>query len=156
MDKSRPYIAMCAKAREIQSRWAQQYGDFFVDHKFKVSCWLSRNEADGKMKCGFWVSPKGKVIHICRYTWLPRLDQLIEMAQIRDKRYEAVTQDFFDWAKRPYAPGPNRPGKHLKSLEQLWLAFLMREKFRKHWDGAEWIKPGNTTPTHQGNHENGE
>lgn len=154
MDKSRSYIAMCAKAREIQSCWAQQYGDFFVDHEFNVSCWLTRDRTDGKMKCGFWVSPKGKVIHVSRYTWLPRLDQLIEMAQVRDKRYEAVTQDFFDWTKRPYASGPQKPGKHLLSLEQLWLAFLMAKKYKKQWNGTEWIKSRPPTPSHRGNIDN--
>ena len=28
----------------------------------------------------------------------------------------------------------------LKSMEQLWLAFVMKEKYEKTWDGTNWIE----------------
>lgn len=31
------------------------------------------------------------------------------------------------------------------SMEQLWLAFVMHEKFAKHWSGSEWIKEERNT-----------
>ena len=27
------------------------------------------------------------------------------------------------------------------SMEQLWLAFVMKDKYDKTWDGKEWKKP---------------
>ena len=27
----------------------------------------------------------------------------------------------------------------IRSMEQLWLAFVMKEKFNKMWDGGKWI-----------------
>ncbi len=29
--------------------------------------------------------------------------------------------------------------KSFTSMEQLWLAFVMKEKYNKVWDGEEWI-----------------
>lgn len=29
-----------------------------------------------------------------------------------------------------------------RSMEQLWLAFVMFEKFQKRWDGQDWVKEG--------------
>ena len=30
-------------------------------------------------------------------------------------------------------------GRYFTSFEQLWLAFVMKEKFNKVWDGKDWI-----------------
>ena len=138
MDRTPQYIAMCEQATEVQGCWRQEYGDFIADPDHRIECWLPQSKGSGKMKCGFWVSRREKVIHLCRYTWLPRLDQLIEMAQVRHRRYEAVTQDFFDWTKKPYAGRPKAPGRYFNSLEQLWIAFVMSQKFGKYWKGDRW------------------
>lgn len=29
-----------------------------------------------------------------------------------------------------------------ETLEQLWLAFVMKERFRKVWNGSDWVKDG--------------
>ena len=48
--------------------------------------------------------------------WLPRQDQLQGMVE--------------------YTVGVNK----FNSMEQLWLAFVMSEKYNKKWDGKDWIK----------------
>ncbi len=32
---------------------------------------------------------------------------------------------------------------HLATMEQLWLAFVMKEKYQKIWDGKEWTHSPN-------------
>lgn len=73
-----------------------------------------------------------------RYIWLPRLDQLIELAQRPGVRYEKMTQAFFDWTKRPYPRHTQDPRRVFKTLEQTWLAFIMHKDWGKIWDGSNW------------------
>lgn len=140
MDRSRAYIGMCGRAQEIQRLWAQSYGDFFVGENQRVTCWIRDHNHTTKIKSGFRVTTRENIIRICRYVWLPRLDQLIEMAQIPGRRYESVTQDFFDWSKRSYADIAPKPGNVFNSLEQLWLGFVMQQKFGRNWQRARWRK----------------
>lgn len=139
MDKSDEYIRMCAAAAEIQQRWARSYGDFFVDGRGRIRCWLSRNHEEKKFRNGFHVTVDRGVILLSRYVWLPRQNQLIELAQIPGRRYESITQDFFEWTKRPYDARDEIPAKLFRSMEKIWLAFVMQQKFDKQWDGERWI-----------------
>ena len=65
--------------------------------------------------------------------WLPRQDQLQEM----------VKEKFTGWT---YPGVLNKLQKfcfeisYYNSMEQLWLAFVMKEKYSKVWDGENWIK----------------
>lgn len=67
--------------------------------------------------------------------WLPRQDQLQEMLSIKDVPLQSVAwvgyllcllqYDFARWTT---------------SMEQLWLAFVMKEKYNKVWNGDNWNK----------------
>jgi len=142
MDKSDEYIRMCAAADEIQRRWAHSYGDFFVDHHGKIRCWLSRNNEGKKFRKGFHINVDRGVILLSRYVWLPRQNQLIELAQVPGRRYETVTQDFFEWSKRPYKALQGIPARLFRSMEKIWLAFVMQQKFNKQWNGEMWVRAG--------------
>lgn len=142
MDKSQVYIRMCEQAGEIQCLWAQDYGDFFVGKNGQIRCWITERYATVRVKRGFGVECGGDVIHLTRMIWLPRQSQLIEMAQEPGKRYETVTLEFFNWAKKPYGPNPSEkrnPGKIFKSLEQIWLAFVMFKNHGKWWNDEQWL-----------------
>jgi hypothetical protein len=138
MDKSQAYIKMCTKAVEIQRQWQPRHGDVYVDDTDRIFVWIAHLENLPKLKKGFCITSENGVIKMTRYVWLPKLDQLIEMAQQKGKRYEGTSQDFFDWAKSRCPDGAKRPAKATASLEQLWLAFVMIRKFSKHWNGSEW------------------
>jgi hypothetical protein len=60
------------------------------------------------------------------------------MAQRPGQRYETVLQDFYDWTKTGYNRQSDLPGKLFPSMEQIWLAFVMQQKYRKQWDGRKW------------------
>ena len=62
--------------------------------------------------------------------WLPRQDQLQEMTELSlvDK-----VGKFTDWVWEDVLAKQS-----FQSMEQLWLAFVMKEKYGKMWSGTEW------------------
>jgi hypothetical protein len=62
------------------------------------------------------------------------------MAQIPGRRYEVVVQDFFDWTQLPYETLGGPPGKLFRSMEKIWLAFVMQQKYVKQWNGSTWLR----------------
>lgn len=140
MDKSKTYIRMCDRAKEIQCLWRPTYGDFYADAKGEIRCWISRKPPAERFKKGFGICVKNRIIHLSKYTWLPRQNQLIEMAQVPGRRYESVVQDFFDWSKRPYGAYTDNPDRFFRTMETIWLGFVMLQKFDRLWDGDAWIK----------------
>ncbi len=139
MDKSSEYIQMCAKASEIQKQWTPKHGDFFVGEEGKIEVWVSRVHDKRNLVSGVRVVFDNGIPKVTKYIWLPRLDQLIELAQQRGKRYELITQEFFDWTKIPYRTLSGYPRKVFDTLEKIWMAFIMQSKFKKQWDGENWI-----------------
>lgn len=140
MDKSQSYIRMCAGAFEIQKHWHKAHGDVLAYADGRVECWLQNRPSSQRLKSGFDINSSGGVVHLTKYVWLPKLNQLIEMAQVKGKRYETVTQEYFDWVKTDHTAYGAAPKDLFKSMEQLWLAFLMEKKFGKHWDGSVWVR----------------
>lgn len=121
MDTSKEYIKMCESAEEIQKI-------FYNDREFDKRDFME------------WIKkPTGKVV-----IWLPRQDQLQEMVKketdgILCEAFYIVT-DF--WFEVSYSSDPNIDEKINMckwSMEQLWLAFVMKEKYKKIWNGTEWL-----------------
>lgn len=109
MDTSETYIKMCEKAEEIQElRTPRNYDDTM----------------------SFWYEGTPNV-------WLPRQDQLQEMVGEKSEvmLLEYILCFVFDtkkhWWRTEYT-------KQFDSMEQLWLAFVMKEKYNKIWIGDEW------------------
>ena len=115
MDTSETYIKMCEKAEEIQREWPQAWGDFYYTYE-------GEDAGPG-------------ISHLYRHIWLPRQDQLQEMVNCR------TASDYSRWAYKLLAPSEwlwEYEGDW--SVEQLWLAFVMKEKHGKRWNGEDWIK----------------
>ena len=129
VDFSENYIRMCNKAVEIQDNWKPRHGDNLANYQ---SEWLDIDDNTKIREVSF----KSHVMlgvdnvsitnrKLC--VWLPRQDQLQEMA---GKFPEYVV----DWYQFTLENG------HLESMEQLWLCFVMSQKFSKQWNGKDWIK----------------
>lgn len=139
MDKSPKYVAMCAKAAEIQNRWRPDHGDFYQTENGQIKCWLTHSRQPQRFKKGVGIFVEtGGLIQLTRYIWLPRQDQLIELSQIPGRRYENIVQDFFDWTKASYGETESLPGRLFRSMEQIWLAYVMQKKFARLWDESRW------------------
>ncbi len=139
MDTSEIYINMC-DCPEIQKQWKLQNGDFFYDIRISI----------GNGVCPYMIGYEGKHfdefgeyadVEFC--TWLPRQDQIQEMID-DDPMYKKGQ----GWCTMPRKftkrlaefVDSNDYNMVATSMEQLWLAFYMEEKYSLVWDGEEWKK----------------
>ena len=150
MDTTEQYIKMCEKAEEIQllrreerhkdtGKW--QEGDFWrTVFRFDKGAYVVSRPSDA------WADEPFYLHHPPESIWLPRQDQLQEMASATN------LQDLFELFLNFYSEYKDHPnldedggywemfeyGKHFTSMEQLWLAFVMSVKYGKIWDGEKW------------------
>ena len=69
--------------------------------------------------------------------WLPGQDQLQEMLDFYPDNPlppHKLAKALWDYCASTGTPTP------FDSMEQLWLAFVMKEKYGKTWDGDKWVK----------------
>ena len=132
MDTSATYIKMC-DVPEIQlQKSMEREGDFYwcVAGEKVGESWVEvlkyDNDEDRFML--------GHYHDVFRDTiWLPRQDQLQEMVVVLDSEmpsWALVLGMFVAFLKDPSL---------CCSMEQLWLAFVMKEKYGKVWDGGKWV-----------------
>jgi len=117
-------------AEEIQGNWKPSIGDFVyrnIEFKndIKIICEGCYDVFD-VLAINDLNSPPYKSL-----IWLPRQDQLQE---ILEGEYYFYFNRFHNFCSQNYA-------KYL-SFEQLWLAFVMKEKYNKIWNGNDFIKLG--------------
>ena len=128
MDKTETYIKM-AECEEIQSRCT-----------FDWNFWaIMRNSAFVTLTCvkgdrATFMNPSFYPV------FLPTQSQLLEMAG--DDLWDIIER--FNWL---FIDGLDVGNQDLNdyahkftSMEQLWLAFRMKELCNKIWDGEKWIK----------------
>lgn len=128
MDTTPEYIEMCEKAGEIQAmEWTQdQIGHLVYIKRLDT---LMQLDYDHK-KCDE-----------LKEVWLPRQDQLQEMAFTNDTfKFDIVSNIncFNSWVKQNWIWGNSNDKQEYTTHEQLWLAFVMKEKFNKTWKDGEW------------------
>ena len=111
MDTSETYIKMCEKAVEIQKIWNPTFGDWLQDEYISI---VSDEELARENK------KKNDV-------WLPRQDQLQEMVGCNPGNWIIWMDKFI--SDREY----------FYTLEQTWLAFVMKKKYGKIWNGEDWV-----------------
>lgn len=122
MDTTEKYIKWCKKAEEVQKEWRIQKGDW-SHHPY-------RNETELIL-----TSILINVCHCksCIRIWLPRQDQLQEMIITSPDNCWFKLDSFETWkAKKIWPTSKSIP----QSMEQLWLAFVMHEKYSKKWDDS--------------------
>ena len=68
------------------------------------------------------------------WRWLPRQDELQDIVSSVNPPTTIDTFMYCSFHQWSYSEVDM-----YDSWEQLWLAFVMRENFRKEWDGSEWV-----------------
>jgi len=153
MDTSETYIKMCEKATEIQSLKPQpEDGNPYSPKEFDrdyVSFFYLPEE--GRVEVLKWDNDEGRPI-IGGYNddrdgaiWLPRQDQLQEMVEVPESSITSriewllidLVSEYTTWDDSDQTVGMHIPV--FKTFEQLWLAFVMKEKYGKDWNGEDWI-----------------
>ena len=158
MDTSETYIKMCEKTEEIQGLWRPSMGDCIMvkervewdgynlcadANEVTIVLGIDERNYSGNPivgdvddiafypECswkGFDDTPKENLI------WLPRQDQLQEMLAFENVPINSVAGVGYLLCLLQYPIGLK-----CTSMEQLWLAFVMKEKYNKIWNGEDWI-----------------
>lgn len=122
MDTTPEYIKMCEKAKEIQKEkdWPKWYNSgpccMWPKWEAYLKPWYLSQEHHG----------------VKDSIWLPRQDQLQAMV-IKTGTATNLACYFHSWIQ-----DKGNLASH-DSMEQLWLAFVMYEKYGKVWNGTDWI-----------------
>ena len=124
MDIPEIYIKMAEKAEEIQKFrlfGQNKQGDYFWLPKFPHL--MITSDMDTRK------IPDGAV-------WLPLQHQLQAMVTGEFTTLASLVRKFHDWYFKFYA----EQNVLFTSMEQLWLSFVMKERYSKVWNGTEWVK----------------
>ena len=141
MNTTVKYIKMCEEAKKIQELFKKERFGWVVDIP-------TGKEIVAKLTEQVYVNSRDDVIFIGKKPiWLPRQYQLQEMVAetsgFDGKRMIGLELcNFWAWYQQ------NRPGdigieiKLWPSWEQLWLKFVMKEKYNKLWDDKKekWVE----------------
>ncbi|MGA2669973.1 MAG: hypothetical protein ABSF21_00930 [Dehalococcoidia bacterium] len=137
MDTSETYIKMCEKAEEIECGHEWIDGDMFYEKLqspqpggYQEGVFLEYEDSEFGSHAKDTRYPREKLI------WLPRQDQLQMMVQRSDEYARPFIARFAKWVHDEIDYVLDQS---LKSMEQLWLAFAMKEKYNKIWNGEEWV-----------------
>jgi len=127
MDKSPHYIKMCESAKVIQKQWKPDFGDFFVSMSLGITSSCQPIISDLEKKLSYLKTIKA--------VWLPRQDQLQEMVIENYATFWDLAIAFSN-----VLMGENALYfEQFDSMEKLWLAFIMLEKYKKKWKEEEWV-----------------
>jgi hypothetical protein len=127
MDKSSHYIKMCESAKVVQKLWQPEFGDFFISRSLGLTSPCQPIMSDLEKKVSYLKTIKA--------VWLPRQDQLQEMVI---EKY--ATPWDLALAFSNVLMGDNASYfDNFASMEKLWLAFIMLEKYKKKWKEGEWV-----------------
>jgi hypothetical protein len=141
MDTSETYIKMCEKAHPILGEKIPEYWDYWYvenqrEDKFEVKV-LSAYCTDSGVY-GPGISDRGDLGGYILLFPIYRQDQLQEILEypvgsFNDNMWTALSclsnYAFNTGNFRDFIP---------MSMEQFWLAFMMKEKYNKVWSGTEW------------------
>lgn len=145
MDVTPIYIAMCRQAKKFLPRHKWQEGDWFVwtkdikEDTIVHNWWIDKGSID-IYKESNWDS--SELITSTNAFPIYRQDQLQEMYQYGPP---SAIHEFHRFMESRY----NTPDDAVEDAtiaevvfetwEQLWLGFIMHEKYGKVWDGKEWV-----------------
>ena len=127
MDRSSSYITMCESREEIQEQWQPEFGDFYVSMSLGLTSPCQPIMSDLEKKVSYLKTIKA--------VWLPRQDQLQEMV---------IENYAMPWdlaiAFSNVLMGENASYfEKFDSMEKLWLAFIILEKYKRKWNDGEWF-----------------
>ena len=107
MDTSKEYIEMCRQAE-------RDAPELFYKSSFNIHDFTFKVEGNDLL----W--------------WLPRQDDLQEMISLASHQHpQDLLRIFYEWVQHHDFKWIH----FYASMEQLWLAFVMKEKYNKIWDG---------------------
>ena len=148
MDATNRYAMMCQQAEEIQSLWRPKQCDFiinFADIEEGLSFCRSAESLVQVVNMYYEEQESEHYLQECedlkeQALWLPRQDQLQKIiepdnANVHSVMIKVMETQYHDSSKKTLVSAPEL----FYSMEQLWLAYIMREKYNKVWNEEEWV-----------------
>ncbi len=106
-----------------------------------MRCHVTEGADALRIQNGFLIAATASgAVELKRVIWLPRLNQLMEMARELPYTFREITFQFYKWAKIPYGDKRVIPEKYFHSLEQVWLAFVIAQVYGHVWNGDDWTR----------------
>jgi len=136
VDTSKEYIEMCEKAVEIQDKWIPQSTDIVKGEFVGFIKEASPNYALRRFDSDKEIYGKYAWYEKMELIWIPRQDQLQDMVNIEVIGYSHIKGLILGFKRFCM----DQDDKSFNTMEQLWLAFVMKEKYSKSWNGKEWVK----------------
>jgi hypothetical protein len=139
VDLSKEYILMCEKAEEIQKLKSLEQGNWFRK-VYQDESWLvcQGEHTDSIHEKDFEDKDQ-------QHVWLPTQDQLQEMLEGKKAIELAFHIGRFvipDGCANVYSnlttETEEMKYRRFDSMEKIWLAYIMKQKFNKSWDGEKW------------------
>jgi len=142
------YIKMCEQAEEIQKAWEPKAGDYVqLKNNRQIYLISSVEKSKDKKKVVFYTNIINGNDSWCyieffkdNFVYLPTQEQLQEMIiPILRRKFK----DFWDmeriniWMIQHFINFMHDID-YLDTLNELWLAFVMYEKYNKIWTGEKW------------------
>ena len=149
MDTSEQYILMCELAKEIQKRW-DECDDYDIIYY----------ESHGQVPVIEVYTPhqtyeylETNLDDMSKFVWLPRQDQLQDMFKPTNEEAEEMLKRMnYTWSplsefctiemfsRLGYRRYGNPTPLKVDTFEKLWLCHVMVEKYKKVWNGKEWVR----------------
>lgn len=139
---------MCQKASEIQNLWRPQQCDVIIEiSDLEGGISFCRPAASIVQVANMYYDEKDEENYLreCeemkeQALWLPRQDQLQSMIEPDSARVfsfmnKVIGKKYHDYSKKIVVGAPEL----FFSMEQLWMAYIMKEKFDKVWNEEEWV-----------------
>ena len=148
MDLTNRYVMMCQKATDIQKQWVPKPCDFMIDHADMEESFSFCSPAASIVQVVdiFIGAPdsedyKNESEHLKNNSfWLPRQDQLQKIMEPDDSKIHSIITSvvesrYYEPAKEDHVAAPHK----FYSMEQIWLAYVMKEKYNKTWNEEDWV-----------------
>jgi hypothetical protein len=148
MDATNRYTMMCQKASEIQNLWQPKQCDFIInleDLEEGLSFCRQGESLVQVVDMYYQDHESSEYQQECQdlsenSLWLPRQDQLQKIIEPDNSKIYAIIAkvietQYFDFSKNIFVAATDI----FYSMEQLWLGYIMKEKYNKMWNEEEWL-----------------
>ncbi len=138
MDTSKDYYEKCKKAKKVQEAWSPTPGDWvWSSYAHRAGILTRMSVTHGGTVEIQWAAPfilPDDISLIRRGTWLPTQGQLQKM--VKRVSTDSTLSIFINWWEQK----EDTWCQFSTSMEQLWLAFVMKENFNEEWRDGTWKK----------------
>jgi hypothetical protein len=148
MDATNRYIKMCQTAEDIQRAWNPRPCDFMIEKEdLQEGLSLCHPGSSRVQVVDMYFEAEGSEQyqeerdHLKNNAiWLPRQDELQRMAEPdNSKVYLIINHVSSDQYYYPPKNAQVSAPEIFYSMEQLWFAYIMKEKFNKVWNEEGWV-----------------